>query len=91
MELKVLVTTPMKVWCDNKSTISMVRNPVYHDRTKHVEIDRHFIIEKIENHSITLLHIPTRQQTADILTKTLAKGSFNELISNVDLLNIYGT
>ena len=39
---------PMKLYYDNKATISIAQNPVQHDRTKHVEIDRHFIEEKID-------------------------------------------
>ena len=47
-ELKILITGPMKVFCDNQSTISIAKNLVHHDRTKHVEIDRHFIKEKLD-------------------------------------------
>ena len=47
-ELRVKFIAPMKLFCDNKSAISIANNPVQHDRTKHVEIDRHFIKEKLE-------------------------------------------
>ena len=40
---------PMKLYCDIKSAISIAHNPVQHDRTKHVEVDRHFIKEKLKN------------------------------------------
>ena len=45
-ELKIAGPTPMKVYCDNKAAISIAHNPVLHDRTKHVEVDKHFIKER---------------------------------------------
>ncbi|RVW91109.1 Retrovirus-related Pol polyprotein from transposon RE1 [Vitis vinifera] len=47
-ELQVPLKHPMVLYCDNQAAISIAKNPVHHDRTKHVEIDRHFIKEKIE-------------------------------------------
>ena len=48
-ELKLDIEAPMRLFCDNKSAISIANNPVQHDRTKHIEIDRHFMKEKLEN------------------------------------------
>ncbi|RVX15346.1 Retrovirus-related Pol polyprotein from transposon RE1 [Vitis vinifera] len=73
----------MIVLCDNKATISIAKNPVQHDRTKHVEIDRHFIKEKLEGGTIRLMYIPSSRQTADILTKTLPKATYENMKSNV--------
>ena len=47
-ELKILKTSSMNMWCDNKSSINIAHNPVQHDRTNHVEIDRFFIKEKLD-------------------------------------------
>ncbi|KAL2481286.1 cysteine-rich RLK (RECEPTOR-like protein kinase) 8 [Abeliophyllum distichum] len=52
-------TQPMKLFSDNKAAISMMLNPVYHDRTKYVEVDRHFIKEKIEDGTFCLVYLPT--------------------------------
>ncbi|PON56891.1 hypothetical protein TorRG33x02_295100, partial [Trema orientale] len=49
------------------------KNPVHHDRTKHVELDRHFIKEKAEEGILNLIYTPTSSQVADILTKALPK------------------
>ncbi|XP_011046793.1 PREDICTED: uncharacterized protein LOC105141310 [Populus euphratica] len=60
---------PMKLYCDNKSAIAIAHNPVQHDRTKHVEVDKHFIKEKLESGLICTPYVPTGEQLADILTK----------------------
>lgn len=61
----------MKVYWDNKAAISIAHNPVQHDRTKHIEVDRHFVKEKLESCIICVPYKPTTEQTADILTKGL--------------------
>jgi hypothetical protein len=71
VELKVDQSAQMKLWCDNKSAISIANNPVQHDRTKHIEIDRFFIKEKLNSELLELGHVSTRDQTADCLTKGL--------------------
>ena len=88
-ELGILTSEPMKVFCDNQSAISIAKNLVHHNRTKHVEIDRHFIKEKIENGTVSLLYTPTSQQIADILTKALPRKNFEYLSTKLGLINIY--
>ena len=78
-DLKIENSTPTKLYCDSKSTISIVNNPVQHDRMKHVRIDRHFIKQMIEEGDINLIYIPTSIQEPDILTKAMNKQGF-ELI-----------
>ena len=58
-ELKKPVECPLRVYCDNKAAISIAHNPVQHDRTKHIEIDRHFIKEKIDAGIICIPFVPT--------------------------------
>lgn len=70
-ELGVTTTKPIKMFYDNQAAISIAKNPVHHDRTKHIEMDQHFILEKIEKAIVQLIYTPTGSQTTDILTKAL--------------------
>ena len=88
-ELRLFQNNPMKLFCDNQATISIANNPVHHDRTKHVEVDKHFIKEKIESRKICLTHVPTSQHVADIFTKGLSKQLFEDFTCNIGMINIY--
>ena len=59
----------MKLYCDNKAATNIANNPMQHDRIKYVEIDQHFIKEKLESGLICMPFIPSNEQLADILTK----------------------
>jgi hypothetical protein len=61
----------MIVYCDNVSAIYMSSNPVQHRRTKHIEIDIHFVREKVALGEVRVLHMPSSHQFADIMTKGL--------------------
>lgn len=88
-ELKQSMNLPIKLYSENMAAINISHNPVQHDRTKHVEIDRHFIREKIDDGVIRLSYIPSREQTADILTKGLARDKFKHFVGKLDMINIY--
>jgi hypothetical protein len=57
----------MKLWCDSKSAINIANNSVQHNRTKHMEIDRYFIKEKLESGLLEMSHVATGNQVAHCL------------------------
>ena len=73
----------------NKSTISIAHNPVQHDRTKHIEIDRHFIKEKLDSGLICTPYVSTHGQLDDILTKGLSSSVFQSFVSKLGMVNTY--
>lgn len=63
--------------------------PVQHDRTKHIEVDKHFIKEKLDNSLICTPFVSTKNQRADILTKELASTVFQHIISKLGMKGIH--
>ena len=88
-ELRIIIELSIKFYCDNKAAISVSHNPVQHDKTKHIEVDRHFIKENFEKGIICMTYIPTKEQLADIFTKGLQKSNFEDFICKLDMINIY--
>ena len=64
---------------DNQGAIAIAKNPVDHSRTKHIDIRFHYIREAVQDKLITLKYCPTENMMADILTKPLTKGRFQDL------------
>ncbi|XP_028125342.1 uncharacterized protein LOC114322271 [Camellia sinensis] len=77
-----LPTLPI-LWCDNVSAIALANNPVFHSRSKHIEVDCHFIRDKVLAKQLHLQYIPTTDQLADIFTKPLSVGRFSYLKSKL--------
>ena len=76
-----------KIMCDNKAIIQISENPVQHDRTKHVEVDRHFIKEKLEANIISLPFVRSENQLADILTKVVNERTLNKCLDKLNFGN----
>ena len=70
-EIGIPVKETCVVRCDNRAAVSISENPVQHDRTKHVEIDRHFIREKLDAKIVEFPYVRSEDQLADILTKAV--------------------
>ena len=71
---------PVVLHCDNQNSIHISKNPVQHERTKHIEIDVHFTRDKVLEGLIQLSYIPSQSQLADVCTKILPSAQFNDLL-----------
>ncbi|GKE14175.1 putative ribonuclease H-like domain-containing protein [Tanacetum coccineum] len=77
-----------KIYIDNESTICIVKNPVFHSKTKHIEIRHHFIRDSNEKKLIQMIKIHTDQNVADLLTKAFDVSRFQYLIASIGMLNL---
>lgn len=88
-ELRVLRSDTVMLHCDNKSAINIGNNLVQHDRTKHVEIDRFFIKEKIDSGVLMLEYIKSCEQLADCLTKGLGPSEIQSICNKMGMIDIF--
>jgi hypothetical protein len=88
-DLKIQLTKVPILYCDNQSAIHIASNPVFHERTKHLDIDCHLVREKVLKGVLKLLPVSTNNQLADFLTKALAPPKFHDFIHKLNMINIY--
>jgi hypothetical protein len=88
-ELRLFRGGSLRLYCDNQAAINIINNPVHHDRTKHIEIDRHFIKEKLDEGELQVGFVKTGDQLADVLTKGVSVVSFSKLCDKMGLLDIF--
>ena len=84
-----MVSIPMKMYCDNQSVIFIASNSVFHERTKHIEVDCHFIRDLVIKKYVITSYVRFEDQLGDILTKPLARSLFFVLFSKLDMFNLY--
>lgn len=81
-ELKIPFTKPI-MYCDILSAIALSHNPILHARTKHMELDIHFLREKVVSQTLHVKHVPAADQIADALTKPLSSLLFPVMSSKL--------
>jgi hypothetical protein len=73
------------VYSDNVSACYLSTNPVQHQCTKHIEINLHFVCDKVAARAVRVLHVPTTSQYADIFTKGLPSSVFTEFCTSLNV------
>ena len=78
-EIQGKIEYPIPIYCDNKSTICLAKDPVYHGKSKHIRVKYHFIRDLIKKDKVEVRFCTTKEQVADILTKALQPKDFLRL------------
>ena len=75
-ELRIFLSHVLVLWCDNASAIAVSTNPVFHSHTKHIEVDYHYVREKVLRRDLCVRFVSGKDNLADIFTKSLPSPSF---------------
>ncbi|GKA90186.1 putative RNA-directed DNA polymerase [Tanacetum coccineum] len=88
-ELQVDISLPTTLFCDNQAARHIANNLVFHERTKHVEMDCYFVRERVESKEIIPMHVSNKIQIADLLTKGLAAQQLQFLLGKIGIANLH--
>ncbi|CAM9002604.1 unnamed protein product [Rhodiola kirilowii] len=87
LDLQVHIPTPIPMYCDNIAAMHIAKNPVFHERTKHVELDCHVVRQHCTSGFVSPCFVPTLSQPADLLTKSIPADQLLKLASKLNIVN----
>ena len=89
LELEFTVEMPIPMHCDNQTAIFIINNLTFHERTKHIEVDYHYVQDMVMKGVISTPYIQSSEQLADIFTKELSVGIFESLCTKLGMIDMY--
>ena len=87
--LRILHPKPTLLYCDNSTALHIAVIPIFHERTRHIKMDCHFIRDKIQDGSIITKHVASMNQLANVFTKPLGKEAFSTMMRKLGVLDIH--
>jgi len=88
-DLRVTNLKPVDLKCDNQAAMYIATNPVYHEQTKHIDVDCHFVRDKIKDGMIQTSYVPSKSQLADLFTKVLPLEQHQKLLVKLGVSHLF--